>query len=394
MGRVKGSSIIHEDKDPLGLWSTLMLLLGRISEHVAVVEMSELKQPREAVPEEFWENLDEDQTEVFTSRLEALVKALRRPPFPSFEELLKIYCGGSLVQACSFCSSSFSVAAIFGEVESCMHNMPLVIIFPYLPPLFSCGATPCDQQIQIKANDWVKWDVAKCTTRTKLAKNRCDSCFKLASQVHRCTRCYTKVYCSEECWKEDWAVKHKKFCKENALEDRKVKGGSEVRRQAQEKHCEEARLLVSGLAIPGVEPFADEFVKVMETCHKLRSNGKVERTAKKAKAKGGKLCKPVEREGKVQSEEVGASVLEDDLKVKRDSEAQKQQQEEYCGELKSGASKEKALAVVQSSLGIKGKAERTDKKTKVKGGKPPKTDKSEGRVQSGGGDGASVQEVD
>ena len=125
----------------------------------------------------------------------------------------------------------------------------------------------------------------------------------------------------------------------------------------------------------------------------------MERTAKKAKAKGGKLCKTVESEGNVQGEEVGASVLEDDLKVKRDSEVQKQKQEEHCGELKSGlaipgASKEKALTVVQPNQRIKGKAERTAKKSKVKGGKPSKTDKSGEKVQSGGGGEASIQEVD
>ena len=148
----KGSSIIDKDKDPLGLWSTLMLFLGRIREHSTIVHMSELKQPREAVPEEFWEDLNEDQIEVFTSRLEALFKALGRPQFPSFEELLEIYCGGSLVQACSFCFSFFSVAAVYGEVEGYKSNTPLVRILPCLPPLFSCGTTPCDQQIQIKAS--------------------------------------------------------------------------------------------------------------------------------------------------------------------------------------------------------------------------------------------------
>ena len=49
--------------------------------------MSELKQPREAVPEEFWEDFNEDQIELFTSGLEALIRALRRPQSPSFEEL-------------------------------------------------------------------------------------------------------------------------------------------------------------------------------------------------------------------------------------------------------------------------------------------------------------------
>ena len=152
---------------------------------MTVVEMSELKQPREAVPEEFWKNLDEDQIEVFTSRLEALVKAFERPQFPSFEELLEIYCGGSLVQACSFCFSFFSVAAVCGEVEGYKSNMPLVIILPCLPPLFSCGATSCNQQMGIKEKAWVKWFVAVTTTYGKLTRTRCDSCFKLASQVHR-----------------------------------------------------------------------------------------------------------------------------------------------------------------------------------------------------------------
>ena len=137
-------------------------------------------------------------------------------------------------------------------------------------------------------------------------------------------------------------MKHEKFCKENAVEDRKVKGGSEVRRQVQEEYCEKAKLSVSGLAISVAESFEEEFVKVVETCQKVGS--KVERTARKVRANGSELSKPDKSEEKVQGKEEEGSVLED-------SQARKQKQEEHCEEFKSGlatfgALKEDALMMV------------------------------------------------
>ena len=46
---LEGASLVDKDMDPLGLWSTLMLSIGKISEHSTVVQMSELKQPRPVI---------------------------------------------------------------------------------------------------------------------------------------------------------------------------------------------------------------------------------------------------------------------------------------------------------------------------------------------------------
>ena len=176
-------NVVGREKDPLGLQPSLALILQKIMMMMMVVVMKSLKQPREAIPEKFWENLEEDQIEVFMSRLEALAKAFGRLQFPSFEELLEIFCDGSLDQACSFCASPMSVAAIF--VKGCKVTTPLVMILPGLPLLFSCGASICNQQIENKFDAWTKWSVAVATTFVKLEKNRCDFCFERASQVHR-----------------------------------------------------------------------------------------------------------------------------------------------------------------------------------------------------------------
>ena len=76
---------------------------------------------------------------------------------------------------------------------------------------------------------------------------------------------------------------------------------------------------VSGLAISVAESFEEEFVKVVETCHKVGSNSKVERTARKVRANGSELSKPDRSEEKVQGREEVGSVLED-------SQARKQKQ--------------------------------------------------------------------
>jgi len=391
------SLILVRKRDPLGLWPTLILFLGRISEHFVVVNMKNLKEPRKSVPETLWENLDEKQIEVFTSRLEALIKALGGSRIPSFEELLKIYCGGSLAQICSFCTSPMSVAAVHEEVEGCKDNTPQVAILPCLPPFFSCGASPCAKQMEKKSAAWAKWAFALGTTCNRLNKNRCDSCFKLAGQVHRCIKCFTKTYCSEECWKGD--KKHKQFCRKDPV-DRKVKSDSKVRRKEQEEKVEAVKLIMSKMGgIPSEEK--EEMVKAMEACQKLGIKSKDEWSAKKVRAKGGKLSKPVNSEEEVEGvKERGPAVLEVDLKVnKSDSKVPKHKQEnEHCEEFKSGlatsgASKEEALKVAQSCQRSNGKKERGVKKTRARGGKLPKLVEKEEKVE-GGEEGGLLREVD
>merc|ERR1712192_29328 len=242
--------------------------------------------------------------------------------------------------------------------------------------------------MQIKYDTWAKWGVAVLRTRVKLEKNRCDSCFKLASLVHRCTKCLTKTYCSEECWKEDWDKKHKQFCKKDPV-DLKVKHDSMLRRQKQDEHCEEFKARLSR-QFSG--PIKEEVMKVAQSCQELEIKGKEDKRDKKVRANGGELLKPVKSGEKVQGGEEEFSVLEADLKVKSESKVRKQKQGE---EVKSGVeisapSKGKALKAAQSCQGSKVKEESRVKKTRHKGGKLSKLVEREEKVHGGREEGGPV----
>ena len=47
----------------------------------------------------------------------------------------------------------------------------------------------------------------------------------------RCGKCLTKKWCSRDCQEKDWEEKHQEFCIKDA-DQRKVRGGAEVRRKA------------------------------------------------------------------------------------------------------------------------------------------------------------------
>jgi splicing suppressor protein 51 len=46
-----------------------------------------------------------------------------------------------------------------------------------------------------------------------LKQGSCFSCWKVVSQLKRCTACKRVSYCSQECQKKDWGDGHKKTCK-------------------------------------------------------------------------------------------------------------------------------------------------------------------------------------
>merc|ERR1719244_940812 len=63
---------------------------------------------------------------------------------------------------------------------------------------------------------------------TGFSRNKCDNCYILRDNIHRCGACLTKAYCSRECQNVDWAV-HKLYCKELVGDRGRVKGGKEAR---------------------------------------------------------------------------------------------------------------------------------------------------------------------
>ena len=175
-----------EDKDLASqdLWSTLSLVLGRLMPCDAVEMVNSLKDPRGAVPPELWIGFQQE-VGPFPSSVGELIKALSGDEFPSFQELLKIYCGGSLSQTCSFCSTRMDVAAVDREVKGCYEGIPTVSIYPFLPPLFCCGANTCRMEDERKYNAFLKLHLGLGATRARLLPTRCDYCFLLAEKVHR-----------------------------------------------------------------------------------------------------------------------------------------------------------------------------------------------------------------
>ena len=117
--------------------------------------------------------------------MEELIKALSGDKFPSFQDLLKILCGGNLRQACSFCSTMMDVEAVSDEVEGCYVGIPTVSILPFMPPLFSCGAETCGREISGKEKAFTNLGFGLGATLDKFQSTRCDYCFLLSEKAHR-----------------------------------------------------------------------------------------------------------------------------------------------------------------------------------------------------------------
>ena len=181
----KISQIQLNNETSQNIWSTLHLVWGRLIEHLVAVKMSMLKDPRQAMPLDSWKDFIEDDAGLSPVRLKELLQAFSSNQFISFKELLQVFCGGSLVQCCSFCDATMTVEAVYAEVKGCGKGVPAVSLLPHFPPMYGCGAPTCEEEMTSKVKAWSKWSLAVTLTRNKLDKSRCNFCFKLAEEVHR-----------------------------------------------------------------------------------------------------------------------------------------------------------------------------------------------------------------
>ena len=168
------------------LWSTLNLVLGRLSDYLTLVEVSRLREPHKTVPEEVWRDVL-NEVGPFSTRLQELISAFfgNGAQVPSFLDLLEVLCGGSLKQKCSFCNVNVTVAAMVNEVDGISGKVPTVILRPHFPVFFTCAAASCFLKFSGQAYIWSKWELAVRTSSVKMALMECDFCFKLTEDVHR-----------------------------------------------------------------------------------------------------------------------------------------------------------------------------------------------------------------
>ena len=167
------------------IWSILHLVWGRLIDREVSVSMSSLKDPRQAVPLDAWEDFIEDDVGLFSVRLKELLIAFNSNQLISFKELLKAWCGGSLVQHCSFCDAAMTVEAVNEEVKGFERGVPAVSLLPNMTPIYYCGAPACEEEMNSKVKAWWKWRVAVSLAHNKLLGNSCNFCFKLSEEVHR-----------------------------------------------------------------------------------------------------------------------------------------------------------------------------------------------------------------
>ena len=119
------------DEACLETWSILHLVWGRLIGHWVIVRMNCLKDPRQAMPQDAWEDFIEDDVGLFPLRLKEILDAFVSNQMISFKELLQVFCGGSLVQHCSFCDATMTVEAVNGEVKGLERGVPVVVLLLY-----------------------------------------------------------------------------------------------------------------------------------------------------------------------------------------------------------------------------------------------------------------------
>jgi len=253
-----------EMNDPLDLGSILVLLYLRFLDHKTVLQVNQMKEPGAMIPKEAWSGAEKE-VGVFPTRLQELIEAFyaKGQDFPSYEELVEILCGGSLIQECSFCSSTIKVEALLGEKS----GVGIAMVMPYSSPTFRCGKSACNEEMLKRMDAWNDWHLAVMALFSKLQITRCDFCFKFAEKVKRCSQCLTKNWCSKECPLKELQKSHEKFCQKDA-EGRKIKGGKEVRNDV------------------GTEDLEKYFDRVLKNTAAVDMEQKVEAVRKLCKSEG------------------------------------------------------------------------------------------------------------
>jgi len=123
---------------------------------------------------------------------------------------------GNLMQNCTICKKRVKIESTFGDHPSgsLKERRPVAMCQGHVIK-YHCGKDSCRKAMVDKhAMENMSVLMPMIEEIKKYKKNRCDWCKTLKKEVHRCSRCLTKVYCNKECLKLDWEKVHHKVCKE------------------------------------------------------------------------------------------------------------------------------------------------------------------------------------
>ena len=113
----------------------------------------------------------------------------------------------------------------------------MIIIMTIIILLVSCNRKACFEKIS-KLYARIHHMLLEAFMEKQNGSFKCDHCFFLCEKVHRCTRCWTKVFCSQECFDKDKEKIHEKICK-SGEELRKVKADKRTRFAERDRTLEE-----------------------------------------------------------------------------------------------------------------------------------------------------------
>jgi len=217
LGIIRALSKGYDDdvKDKYRLWDTFILIfdyfldvlkdnmqnyedIGRKMKDKEVRSLVRQVEPPAKV-EEKWELV-----------VEALSKGLT-----SYNKLLEIVLGG-LQHSCTICEKKIKVESTFGDHPSgsVKERRPVALCQGHVIK-YHCGKDSCRKAVTQKhATENITILLPMMEEIKKHKMNRCDWCKTLKKEVHRCSRCLTKVYCNKDCLKLDWEKVHHKVCRE------------------------------------------------------------------------------------------------------------------------------------------------------------------------------------
>ena len=220
LNKIREDQRISSFKDPFDLWDIFELLAGFLNNRPDLLIKTIHKIPLESYPREvrvLLEKIDIDQQYLIWDQVLAALEDQLVP----YSKLVEIFMMDETRRRCGGCKRETRVQMIKTHRSLDAGREMKPFICQWLSGGYVCcrNKACCRKVISRYLREYELLLDAFCAKGTSAFN--CDQCFRRCEKVHRCTGCWTKVYCSQECLDKDWEVVHKEVC--NLEEDPKKK---------------------------------------------------------------------------------------------------------------------------------------------------------------------------